>query len=335
VDAQKISQPALVTGATGFVGRALTARLLREGVRVRALVLPEENTEGVLPADLEVARGDVADDAAVSAAMRGAGSVFHLAAVVEDWGEEEFFQRVSVGGTRNVLNAAADNGTRLLLASSVVVYGDRINREVCQEDLPHGKAMGPYGRSKQQQERLAQEFARAGKVKVTVVRPTNVYGPGSRPWVHSVVAMLKTGAPLLIGGGEFNAGLVHVDNVVDVFVRAASTDAAIGRVYNACDGSDVTWKRYFSDLAALVGAKPPKSIPRVAARIGAYAGEAAWRSLSLKGRPPLTREAVNLVGSHHRVPIERARTELGYVPTTEYAAGIESVAAYLKQEGLV
>jgi nucleoside-diphosphate-sugar epimerase len=335
MDVRNIAQPALVTGATGFIGRALTRRLLDEGVRVRALVLPEEDAEGILAAEVDIVRGDITDAAAVSAAMRGAGSVFHLAAVVDDWGAEELFQRVSVDGTRNVLSAAADNGTRVFLASSVVVYGNRIPGEVCSEEVPHGKAMGPYGRAKQQQEQVAQEFARDRKVKVTVVRPTNVYGPGSRPWVNSVVALLKSGAPLLIGGGELNAGLVHVDNVVDVFVRAACTEAAIGRIYNACDDSNVTWKRYFSDVARLVGAKPPTSIPRPAARAVAYVCEAAWRVLSLKGRPPLTREAVNLVGSHHRVPIEHARTELGYVPTVDYAAGIESVAAYLKEEGLV
>jgi len=334
MDARTIAQPALVTGATGFIGRALIARLLQEGLAVRALVLPGENTDGVLPASVQVARGDITDAAAVSAAMRGAGTVFHFAAVVGDWGEEELFQRVTVGGTRNVMNAAADNGTRVLLASSVVVYGDSVHSQVCSEDLPYGKALGPYSRSKQQQEQLAREVARDKTLKLTVVRPTNVYGPGSRPWVHDVVAQLKSGTPSLIGGGEHNAGLVHVDNVVDVFVRAACTDAAIGRIYNACDGSDVTWKQYFSDLARLVGAKPPTSMPYAAAMLAAYACEATWRLFGWKHRPPITREALNLVGSHHRVPIERARRELGYAPRVDYAAGMRSVARYLEHAKL-
>ncbi|MBI5507105.1 MAG: NAD-dependent epimerase/dehydratase family protein, partial [Deltaproteobacteria bacterium] len=300
----------------------------------RALVLPAENVEGVLPASVEIARADITDAAAVSAAMRGAGSVFHLAAVVGDWGEDDLFQRVTVGGTRNVMNAAADNDTRVLLASSVVVYGDSVHTKVCNEDLPYGNALGPYSRTKQQQEQLAWEIARARDVKLTVVRPTNVYGPGSRPWVHDVVDQLKTGTPSLIGGGEINAGLAHVDNVVDIFVRAACTDAAIGRAYNASDGSDVTWRQYFSDIARLIGAKPPASIPWIAAKLGAYACETTWRLLGLERRPPITHEALNLVGSDHRVPIERARRELGYTPLVDYAAGIRSVAEYLKQAHL-
>lgn len=335
MNANDIAQPVLVTGATGFIGRALIARLLREGVRVRAFVLPGEKTDGVLPAGVEIARGDVTDAAAVATAMHAAGTVIHLAAVVGDWGEEALFQRITVGGTRNVMNAAAENGTHVLLASSVVVYGDAIHHAVCDEDLPWGNALGPYSRSKQQQERLAWELARAKNVKLTVVRPTNVYGPGSRPWVDEVVTQLKGGMPALIGGGELNAGLVHVENVVDVFVRAASTAAAVGRAYNACDGSEVTWRQYFTDLAKLVGVKPPSSIPWVVANLGAYACEFTWRLLHLKQRPPLTREALNLVGSDHRVPVERARRELGYVARVDYATGMQTVAEYLAQARLV
>ena len=331
MDGRRIAEPALVTGATGFIGRALVERLLHEGVRVRALVLPDEATEGVLPAGVELLRGDIADALAVSAAMRGAGTVFHLAAVVGDWGAEEIFRRVTEGGTRNVFGAAAEAGTRVVLASRVVVYGTSIHTEVCSEDLPHGRALGPYSRSKQQQEHLAWEFARSRQVKCTVVRPTNVYGPGSRPWVDQVVARLKTGALVLISGGEQNAGLVYVDNVVDVLVRAARTDAAIGRTYNACDDSEITWKQYFSDLARLVRAKPPPSIPWPAAQLGAYACEAAWRLLRLQSHPPLTCEALNLVGSHHRVPIARARRELGYAPGVDYETGMRAVARYLEQ----
>lgn len=334
MDAAGIAQPALVTGATGFIGRALIARLLRHGVRVRALVLPGEPIEGVLPEDVDIVRGDVTDPDAVSEAMRGAGTVFHLAAVVGDWGDEDLFQRITVGGTRNVMNAAAENNVRVLLASSVVVYGDFVHTSVCEEDLGYGKALGPYSRAKQQQERLALEMARTRGVRLTVIRPTNVYGPGSRPWVHDVVDQIRTGTPSLIGGGEHNAGLVHVENVVDVFTLAACRDGAVGRIYNAGEGSAVTWKQYFSDIARLIGAKPPTSIPWIVAMPAAHACEAVWKLLGLKHRPPLTLEALNLVGSDHRVPIDRARLELGYVPGVDYATGIRTVADYIKQAKL-
>jgi nucleoside-diphosphate-sugar epimerase len=167
-----------------------------------------------------------------------------------------------------------------------------------------------------------------------VIRPANVYGPGSKPWVHDVVAQLRSGLPSIIGSGEQNAGLCHVDNAVDVFVRAAATPGAAGRTYNASDGSDVTWGRYMKDLAQMCGAKPPKRLPWVAAKAGAYAYETLWRLLGKSERPAITHEALNIVGSHHRVPIERARRELGYVPRVAYDEGLRTVAEYMAQAKL-
>jgi nucleoside-diphosphate-sugar epimerase len=164
---------------------------------------------------------------------------------------------------------------------------------------------------------------------VTIVRPTNVYGAGSRPWVDTALSVLRKGQPMLIGDGRQCAGLTHVDNVVDVLVRAANTPAAVGRCYNASDDNGITWREYFSELAALVGAPPPRSIPRTVASIAAVGCEAAYRLLRIEERPPLTREAFNLVGSHFRVPIERARAELGYEPRVSHAEAMKDIAAYV------
>ncbi|MBI3997499.1 MAG: NAD-dependent epimerase/dehydratase family protein [Armatimonadetes bacterium] len=324
-----IAEPALVTGATGFIGRRLVAHLVEWGMAVRALALPQEHTDGLFPASVEVARGDVTDAASVRRAARGVGTVFHLAGVVSDWGEEDLFDRVTVGGTAHTLGAAAEEGARAVLASSVVVYGDDARREVLHEDRPFGRALGPYSRSKQRQEHIATTLARDRGLRVTVMRLTNVYGPGSGPWVTQAVAQLRRGLPALIDGGFGNAALCYVENAARALVLAASTPSAAGRVYNVSDGSDVTWRRYFTDLAHIAGTPPPRSISWPVARAGAFLFEALWRWTRLKGRPPLTHEALNLVGSDLRVPIERAQTELGFAPRVAYEEGIRSVAPSL------
>ena len=84
------------------------------------------------------------------------------------------------------------------------------------------------------------------------------------------------------------------------------------------------------DMATLAGAGPPSSIPHAVARVAARGMETAFRAARLKGRPPITREALNLVGSHHRVPIDRARRDLGYQPVVGYEDGMRAVEAYLK-----
>jgi nucleoside-diphosphate-sugar epimerase len=329
VNLPPLADPILVTGATGFIGRRLVRTLLGAGHRPRALVLPSDAIPIEWGERVEVRRGDVTRRADVAAAVRDTATVFHLAAVVGDWAPSEAFQAVTVRGTEHVLGEAAARGARVVLVSSVTVYGDAIARAVCEEERPHGRAAGAYGRAKQEQERIAHRLEASLGLKVTVVRPTNVYGPASGPWVDTAVELLRRRAPALVGGGEQNAGLAYVDNVAELCIAAAATPVAIGRAYNACDGDDVSWRRYFTDLAALAGAPPPRSIPRFAAAAAAHVLERAYHVLGRRARPPITREALNLVGSDLRVPNERARRELGWAPRVSYAQGMQSVGEYL------
>ncbi|MEM8931064.1 MAG: NAD-dependent epimerase/dehydratase family protein [Acidobacteriota bacterium] len=330
-----IREPVLITGAAGFIGRHLARRLVDQGVAVRALLLPDEvapEAWGTLSTPIEIVRGDVTDPASLRQAFggaRAAGTVVHLAAVVGDWGPEALFQRVTVDGTGHVVDAAAEAGSRLVLASSIVVYGHRLGREVCSEELPHGRALGPYSRAKQAQERLAIERCRERDVELSIVRPANVFGPGSRPWVEMVLPLLHRRQVTLIGGGDHDAGLVHVENLVDLLILAAS-DAAVGGVYNAADGAEITWRRYFSDLAEIVGAPPPTAAPYLAARAVAPFYERLWTLLRRTERPPLTREALNLAAARYRLPTDRARDELGWSPRVDYAEAIDALAAWLR-----
>ena len=327
-------RPVLVTGGTGFIGRRLVARLCAQGRPVRVLVPPAEPPPTGWEGGVEICRGDLADAAAVERAVAGTGCVFHLAAVVGDWGPAALFEEVTVAGTRRVLAPAAAVGIPVVLASSIVVYGHRLGREICREDVPHGRPYGPYSRAKQAQERLARAAVAAG-ADVRIVRPANVYGPGSRIWLDEVVAALKTGAPSLVNGGRQNAGLVHVDHVADVLLRAGGPGAVAGSVYNACDGLDVSWARYFGDLARLAGAPTPRSAPGWLAWPLAAAMEGAGRLLGRTARPVLTREALHLVSANHRVPGERARDELGHEPRVGYADAIAACAADLAERGLI
>jgi nucleoside-diphosphate-sugar epimerase len=299
---------------------------------VRVLALPGESLPVPWKDAVEVRRGSLADSRSVARAAAGAGFVYHLAAVVGDWGPASLFREITVEGTRRVLTAAA--GVPVVLASSIVVYGDRLGREVCSEDLPHGRPYGPYSRAKQAQERLAGDALDAG-ADIRIVRPANVYGAGSRIWLDEVVKVLAAGAPVLIDGGGQNAGLVHVDNVADVLLRAGGPDVPAGRVYNACDELDVAWARYFGDLATVSGAPAPRSAPGWLAWPLAAAMEAAGRLLRRADRPRLTREALHLIAADHRVPAVRARTELGAELLVGYADAIAASAADLAERRLI
>lgn len=316
----------LVTGGAGFLGRAVVDALLVQGAAVRVLDLPSAAVPSSWNGGVEVFRGDVADSSVVDTAAQGAAWIVHLAAIVGDAGSMADHRRVTVAGTERVCRAAASNGCRLLLVSSITVYGDRIGRQVCDEGTPFGRWQGPYSRAKQAQESLVAQFRAARGLDAVVVRPANIFGPRSGPWVRDAAKALHQGLPTLIGGGDLDAGLVFVDNVADLIVAALGLPQGTGTPLLAVDGYGVTWRQYFTDLARIVGAPPPRQAPAGLVEAAAPGVEALWRAARLPGRPPLTKESVNLVGHANRFDNSATRSLTGWQPRIRYEAGMAAVA---------
>ena len=174
------------------------------------------------------------------------------------------------------------------------------------------------------------ELAAKLGVELVVIRPGNVYGPRGIQWVISALREIQRGTPPIIGGGHGDCGFVYVDNLVDAMILAAENPKAVGRVYNIGDGFGLTWRQYFNDLARIAGAPKPKEIPLWVGKLLANTIEPVWYGLKLKGRPPITYEAFNLVASNHRFPITRAQTELGYTPRVRYEEALKEIEKSLK-----
>ncbi len=325
-----LPQPVLVTGGAGFIGAHIVERLLTENNQVVVFDMPGARVPDAWHARVRVVHGDIANRDDVRAAMQGIGTVFHTAAVVSDWAARAAYERVTLEGSRFVFEAAVRNNSRVLLLSSGSVYGDKIGRGVLREDDALGRPLGIYGEYKQRQEALGWEFHRERGMQLGVVRPTKVFGPGSKPWVHEVARNLLSGKPTLINGGNYNPGLVYVDNLVDILLRAASLPRAQGRVYNGYDGTAVTLRQYFTDLARIVGAPPPKEMAGRFARMLAFIIEPTWKILNIKTRPLLTRDSMRMISSDYQISTARVRDELGFTPLVSYEEGIRRVEAYWK-----
>ncbi len=317
----------LITGASGFIGRRLAAAVLREGATVRCLVRNPNAAAIPQLEGCELVFGDLRDPGAIASAVRGASVVFHLAALVGDWLPPKEALEVNVEGTARILNAACTEGARSILASSVAVYGKHLTSHVCFESASTATPVGIYGETKAAQENAAALSSACGG-DVVVLRLANTFGPHSRLWVDAPVEYLRSGLPGLVGDGAGDAQLLHVDNAVNGFLAAWRSPSARG-AYNIADGHGVSWARYLSDLANVAGTRPPRSMPRFAAHALARASEVAWRIGRQKRRPPLTREALQLLESRFPIPIGKAQDELGYSASVSYEAGIASVDEYL------
>jgi nucleoside-diphosphate-sugar epimerase len=304
-----------VTGGAGFIGGAVVDALVARGDDVLALDLVPVERPGV-----QSVVADVAADGPWVEAFVGCDLVVHTAAIVTEAGDRDHFEAVNVGGTRRVCDAAADADVdRVVHLSSIVVYGDRFPRgSLRSEDDPTVPTGGPYTDTKIAAEHAALAAASDRRLDLTIVRPGDVYGPGSIPWVRRPLELLRRGLFVLVDGGVWPLSPVHVDDVAAGILAALATDAARGRAYNLA-GPPVRARDFFAHHAAHVG-RPLVSLPRPAARAATRAIATAAR---LAGRvPPIAPEAIEYVTHPGGYATGRAARELGWQPQVPLAEGL-------------
>jgi len=269
----------LVTGGAGFIGSHLVDALLVQGSRVRVLDDLSTGRRGNLDPRAELVQGDVADLAAVTAAMAGITAVFHLAAVAsvqrcnEDWAASH---RINQSGTVLILEAARAAGrVPVVYASSAAVYGDTAGA-VARETLAPNPGTA-YGADKLGSELHARVGSRIHGVPTLGLRFFNVYGPrqdAASPYsgVISIFARrLAEDRPIVLhGDGGQTRDFVHVSDVVAHLVAAMAAlrgqPAVAGRAINVCTGRAVAVRDLASALARRYGRAPV--IERADARAG-------------------------------------------------------------------
>jgi nucleoside-diphosphate-sugar epimerase len=314
-----------VTGATGLLGSHIVEALAARGERVRALVRPTSDVAFLRTLDVELASGDLQDVASLRRAVAGAEVVYHCAARVGDWGAWSLYQREVIDATRNLLDAChAEDIGRVLYVSSVTVYGHpRCLTTPITEDAPLGQNpfwfWDYYCRSKMAAEALAREHGS----RVTVVRPSWIYGPRDRNSLPRLMAAFRAGRVTMIGRGDNLLNIIYAADVADGAIRAATHPGAAGRVYNLCSEGELTQREFLDALTEALG-RPPvrRRIPFWLAYAGGLFSEVVGRAIFLKRPPHITRYAVSLVGRPTLFSIARARQELGWEPRVHPREGL-------------
>jgi nucleoside-diphosphate-sugar epimerase len=319
---------AFVTGGSGFIGGRLIERLRRDGHDVRALARSPAAAERVRARGAEPVEGDLADVAAMRAGAEGCELAFHAAATLGDWGTREEFERGNVDGTRNALRGCAEAGVRRFVhvgTEAVLLAGEPLVEVDETAPLrPDSPALYSATKARAEQAVLA---ANRDSFETVVVRPRFVWGTGDTTLLPVMTEMVRSGRFAWIGGGGHRTSTTHVDNTVEGLVLGA-TRGRPGNVYFVTDGEPVVFREFVSELLATQGVTAPtRSIPAPLAAALASAGETGWRTLHLRGRPPLTRFAYWVSAQECTIRIDKAREQLGYTPAKSIEQGLAELRA--------
>ena len=327
----------LITGATGLLGSHIVEKLLERNQPVRAVVRPGSDTSWLRERPVELVEGDVTDRASLERACHGVSCVYHSAARVGDWGPWDDFVRVTIEGTRNMIAAAAGAGVdRFVHISSISAHGHPDGDGlVLDETAPLGVNLHKwsyYSRAKVTAEKLIWEAHRAGKLRVTVIRPSWLYGPRDRATLARLSNLIRTGKAKLLGNGDNRLNVVYAGNVAEAAVTAAGSEQAIGQAYNCSNDGVMTQKQYYNMLAEALGAPPvTRSVPYKVAQKVALVLECVWHLFGIKSPPMITRYSVWLMGRHCFFSEEKARRELDWKPTVTYERGIPQTVRWFQE----
>lgn len=310
----------LITGGSGFIGRALAKKLVSQGFGVRSFDLkpPSKALEGV-----ETVLGDLHGEE-LKPALQGCDAVVHLAAVVQTHGPRSLFERVNVEGTRRVAELAKEQGVpRCVFSSSVAVFDFAIGYDNADEETPTGGSLGHYGQSKLKAERILRAL-RDDRFSATIIRPGLLpYGPNDRAGSFALLQSIEKQQPMLINGGHAVLSTSYIENLADGLALCSTHPAARNETFHLVDDGAPTWLQLVTTAAEMLGVNPnTKNTPRWLALTAANACEATWKLLRKMSAPPVSRYAVDLVSRPLHFSSEKAKDRLGYQPRIELEEGL-------------
>ncbi len=315
---------ALVTGAAGFLGRALVARLRARGETVRVLVRrPVPAYAG--DAGVQMLVGDLGDPRIVAHAVAGAGVVYHVGAAMR--GSPRDFEAGTTWGTRNVVNACLAAGSqRLVYVSSLSVF-DHAGRNPAARLTetsafePHPQWRGAYTQTKLAAERMVADAMATHALPAVIIRPGQIFGPGAeRVTPNGTIAL--AGRWVAVGSPRQTIPLVYLDDVVDALLLAARSSDAIGQVFNVVDPTPVTQQAYLGRVKKKLG--DGLRIMRTPTWLFMALGTGVeLLGKLLKRDVPLTRYRVRSLRPLANFDITAATIKLGWLPTIGVEKGMD------------
>lgn len=313
----------LLTGATGFVGRAVLKHIIQRGLSVKVVVRnPHDNFESQV-SRVVVPGLDAETD--WKGALEGIKSVIHSAARVHVMNDQSAdplaeFRKVNVEGTFHLARQAAAAGVkRFIFISSIKVNGEGTTPGHPYTAFDAPNPQDPYGISKWEAEEGLRRLAQETGMEVVIIRPVLVYGPGVKANFRSMMNWVNRGVPLPLGAIHNKRSLVSLDNLVDLIVTCIDHPQAANQTFLVSDGEDLSTSEMLRRMAAALG-RPARLLPLPATLLEGAAGLLGKRAV-----------AQRLCGSL-QVDISHTRETLGWSPPVSVDEGFRAAASAFLNE---
>ena len=324
----------LVTGGTGFTGKALVRRMLDEGHQVVAM----DHKEGHKTAEIrdwgaELVIGSVTDVDVVKRCMQGIEVVHHVAAAFRELtAPDSHYHAVNVGGTQNLLEAARAVGVRkFVYCGTCGVHGN--------VDNPPGDENSPiqphdyYQQTKYEAEPIVLDYGNKG-LETTILRPNAIFGPGDVGRFYLIFKQLSKGWFPMFGSGKVLYHPLYIDNFMDAFVLAMEPGKGAGQAYLIADEEYLTIEDLVRRAAAVMGQEFKfRYFPVWPVVAAGHVVEALCKPFGIE--PPLHPRRVDWYRQDRGFRIDKARRDLGYQPKVGLDEGLRRAAEWYRSEGML
>ncbi len=319
-------QKIFITGALGFVGRALAERYRALGAETCGLDVRADSA-------LNIVAGDVSKPDDWQSALNGCDLLIHTAAIVTNNVSREEAWRVNVLGTRRVLDAAIRAGVKRFVHISSLAAMRFNTDDQADESAPVLPTGNPYVDTKIASEHVVLAAHAKGEMACTVIRPADIYGPGSRPWTIIPVQMIRKGLFLLPAHGQGIFRAIYIDDLVNGIMLAAEKDEGAGQIFILGGEETITCETFFGHYYRMLG----KGSPRMMSTSSAIAIAEIGRILfQLLGKPTeLGRGAMEMLSKKNTVSNQKAHDLLGWHPQVDLEEGMKRTEVWLRERKIL
>lgn len=324
----------LVTGGTGFTGKALVKRLIDEGHSVIVLDNKEHyKTHEIKEWGAKLVLGSVTDRKIVDKCMVDVDVVQHLAAAFREMDvPHEYYDEVNVEGTRTVIDSAYQHKVKkFVYASTCGVHGN-VEQIPADEDSPINPA-DYYQRTKYEAEPIVNEYSMLG-MKTVILRGTATYGGGDPGRFLMIYKKVAKGAFPMFGDGKTLYHPVYIDNLIDAHILAMEENKGDGGTYLIADEDHVEIEELVREIGKALNVD--LKIPHFPVTPLLAAGHVCeWICKPFGIAPPIFPRRVDWFRQNRSFSIEKAKKELGYKPSIRLNEGLRNTAEWYKKEGFI